>query len=134
MRDCLTGESMSEKIKSLIDRLGTEHRLSKEEWVTVFSEWDDEDRAYAAEKARALSLAQFGNKIFIRGIVEFSNICKNDCLYCGIRRSNTNAERYPSPRRRYSPAARRGMSTASAPLCCRAARTTEPTRRRGWRG
>ncbi|MBR6101946.1 MAG: [Ruminococcus sp.] len=85
---------MSEKIKSLIDRLGTEHRLSKEEWVTVFSEWDDEDRAYAAEKARALSLAQFGNKIFIRGIVEFSNICKNDCLYCGIRRSNTNAERY----------------------------------------
>ena len=94
MRDCLTGESMSEKIKSLIDRLGTEHRLSKEEWVTVFSEWDDEDRAYAAEKARAVSLAQFGNKIFIRGIVEFSNICKNDCLYCGIRRSNTNAERY----------------------------------------
>ena len=85
---------MSKEIRALIDKLGEEKKLSKPEWLTVFSGWDEEDRAYAAEKARAVSLGQFGNKIFIRGIVEFSNVCKNDCLYCGIRRSNTNAERY----------------------------------------
>ena len=36
----------------------------------------------------------YGNKVFLRGLIEFSNICHNDCLYCGIRRSNTKVKRY----------------------------------------
>ena len=44
--------------------------------------------------ARATALKQFGNKIFIRGLIEFTNYCKNDCYYCGIRCSNVSAERY----------------------------------------
>jgi biotin synthase len=36
----------------------------------------------------------YGNKIFIRGLIEISNICKNNCYYCGIRRSNSNCNRY----------------------------------------
>ena len=85
---------MSKRVIELIDKLESLHYLSHEEWVTVFSEWDEDDRKYAAQKARDISLGIYGNKIFIRGIVEFSNVCKNDCLYCGIRRSNTNAQRY----------------------------------------
>ena len=85
---------MSKKVKELIDKLEAQHSLSRAEWVTVFDEWDEDDRAYAADKARSISLSVYGNKIFIRGIVEFSNVCKNNCLYCGIRRSNTNAQRY----------------------------------------
>ena len=85
---------MDKTVKNLIGKLEEEHSLSREEWVSVFDGWDDSDKAYAAEKARAVSLRVYGNKIFIRGIVEFSNVCKNDCLYCGIRRSNTNAQRY----------------------------------------
>ena len=85
---------MTENLKQLIDKLETEHTLSKNEWITLFDNFDDETREYAAQKARAVSLENFGNKIYIRGIVEFSNVCKNDCYYCGIRCSNSNANRY----------------------------------------
>lgn len=46
--------------------------------------------AFARETAQSI----YGKRIFIRGLIEFSNYCKNDCLYCGIRRSNDNADRY----------------------------------------
>ena len=85
---------MSDRIKGLIDKLETEHTLKKEEWVELFDGYTDDSREYAAKKARGVSLENFGNKIYIRGIVEFSNVCKNDCLYCGIRASNKNAQRY----------------------------------------
>mgnify|MGYP002624103595 CR=1 FL=1 len=85
---------MGEKVKALIDKLNTDKQLGKDEWVCVFNEYDEDDRAYAAQLARELSLKKYGNKIFIRGIVEFSNYCKNDCIYCGIRRSNSCAQRY----------------------------------------
>ena len=85
---------MSERVRELIDKLVAERCLSREEWLSVFDGYDGDDRAYAAEKARQTSLKVFGNKIYIRGIVEFSNVCKNDCLYCGIRRSNSSAVRY----------------------------------------
>ena len=81
-------------IKALIDKLNEQKHLDKEEWVSVLSGFTDDDREYAADIARKISLEKYGNKIFIRGIVEFSNVCKNDCLYCGIRRSNTNVQRY----------------------------------------
>ena len=80
--------------KALIDKLNKEKHLEKEEWVTLLSGYTDDDRAYGAGIAREISTSRFGNKIFIRGIVEFSNVCKNDCYYCGIRRSNTNVQRY----------------------------------------
>jgi len=44
--------------------------------------------------ARMTTLKQFGNKIYIRGLIEFTNYCKNDCYYCGIRCSNNKAIRY----------------------------------------
>lgn len=80
--------------RSLIDRLEKEGELSKEELTTLISSYSSEDRIYAASKARAVSLHTFGNKIYFRGLIEISNYCKNDCFYCGIRRSNKNAERY----------------------------------------
>lgn len=46
------------------------------------------------QAARAVALKQFQNKIYIRGLIEFTNYCKNDCYYCGIRCSNNNANRY----------------------------------------
>lgn len=80
--------------RELIDKLNTEKALSKEEWVRLFSSFSEEDRLYAASIARAIADEHFGKKVYIRGIVEFSNYCKNDCFYCGIRCSNKNAERY----------------------------------------
>lgn len=80
--------------KELIDLLEKEHKLSRSQWIELLSDFDDEDKKYAAERARAISVKRFGKNIYIRGIVEFSNICKNDCLYCGIRKSNHNVQRY----------------------------------------
>ncbi|MBQ8967716.1 [FeFe] hydrogenase H-cluster radical SAM maturase HydE [Ruminococcus sp.] len=82
------------RVTELIDKLNEQKHLDKAEWVEVLENFTDEDREYAAGIARSISLGIYGNKIFIRGIVEFSNVCKNDCLYCGIRRSNTNVSRY----------------------------------------
>ncbi len=44
--------------------------------------------------ADAVRRANFGGAVFVRGLIEFTNYCKNDCYYCGIRRSNLNASRY----------------------------------------
>lgn len=81
-------------LKSLIDKLNENKQLEKNEWIRLLTDFTDDDRAYAAAVARGIRHEKFGNKIYIRGIVEFSNICKNDCHYCGIRRSNQNAMRY----------------------------------------
>ena len=77
-----------------IDRLNGEKRLSREDWTALLSTWNDSDREYAAGIARGLATARFGKDVFVRGIVEFSNVCRNDCLYCGIRKSNLKVERY----------------------------------------
>lgn len=78
----------------LIDKLNTEHALSKQEWIAVIDGYTPEIGAYVSEKARYWQHKYYGNKIFVRGLIEMTNYCKNDCYYCGIRKSNRNAERY----------------------------------------
>jgi len=77
-----------------IDILASAGTLPKGELVALLSSFSENDRLYAAEKARALSVSIFGKKIYSRGLVEISNYCRNDCYYCGIRKSNCNAFRY----------------------------------------
>lgn len=77
-----------------IDLLNQEKRLSPEVWNQLLSTWDDSDRIYAGELAGELARQRFGKKIYMRGIVEFSNCCRNDCYYCGLRRSNRALSRY----------------------------------------
>ena len=80
--------------RDIIRRLETEHDLSREEAVFLLNTLGDEDEKLLADAARKTALRQFGNKIFIRGLIEISSYCKNDCCYCGIRRSNHHAVRY----------------------------------------
>ncbi|MHC1721523.1 MAG: [FeFe] hydrogenase H-cluster radical SAM maturase HydE [Clostridiaceae bacterium] len=80
--------------RELIEKLNKTKALSLEEWTLLLDTFSDEDKAYAAEIAREITFLKYGNKIFFRGIIEFTNICKNDCLYCGIRRSNNCVSRY----------------------------------------
>jgi biotin synthase len=82
------------KAKELIDQLELHKILSKEDFVTLLSSMTNEDREYLSKKAQETSQRIFGNKIYTRGLIEFTNYCKNDCYYCGIRRSNQNVERY----------------------------------------
>lgn len=78
----------------LIDRLEKERTLSREQWVELFSRHDEEADKYLAKKARAAREAVYGKDIYVRALIEFTNYCKNDCYYCGIRRSNKKAHRY----------------------------------------
>lgn len=79
---------------ALIDKLAQNHSLSTHEYLTLLTTICDEEIAYLAKCARDVAQRIYGNKIFIRGLIEISNICKNDCYYCGIRKSNKNCERY----------------------------------------
>jgi biotin synthase len=85
---------MNEEMKQLADRLIAVHRLSVEEYEKLITGRDEELAEYLAKAAVAEQKRIYGNEIFVRGLLEISNICKNDCIYCGIRRSNRNCERY----------------------------------------
>ncbi len=54
----------------------------------------DDELEVLRKKAQKTALQSFGKSIYIRGLIELSSYCKNDCYYCGIRRSNKNAVRY----------------------------------------
>lgn len=85
---------MIEKAKSLIDFLSENHYLSEEEYLFLIKNRNEEIAEYLRQKAVNARKSVYGNKIFVRGLIEISNICKNDCFYCGIRSSNKNCDRY----------------------------------------
>ena len=76
----------------LIDILPTDRELSDEEWRFLIE--GDYDRQRLFDRADQVRRQHYGTDVYIRGLIEISSFCKNDCLYCGIRRSNANAERY----------------------------------------
>ena len=80
----------------LIETLKTKHILNTDEWMTLLDGLmeDAEASAYLQKEAQKISQLHFGNKVYIRGLIEFTNFCRNDCYYCGIRKSNCNAVRY----------------------------------------
>lgn len=79
--------------ETLIDKLRKNTFLSRDEYKLLI-ENRDKCAAYLFENARQVRDSVYGRKVFIRGLVEISNYCKNDCFYCGIRRSNSNVSRY----------------------------------------
>lgn len=85
---------MENKIFELINKLENKHSLTLEEYEYLIENKCDEATEILAEKARAVREENYGKAVYIRGLIEVSNICKNDCLYCGIRRSNKNCDRY----------------------------------------
>lgn len=82
------------KLFSLIEKLEKEKSLSLEEYQFLIENRNDEAAEMLKEKAVKIRKEIYGNKVFIRGLIEISNFCKNDCLYCGIRRSNKKCDRY----------------------------------------
>ncbi len=82
-------------IFDLTDKLKTERDLSDEEFKFLWDkELSAEEEEYLYNAADEVRKRVYGNDVYLRGLIEFTNYCKNDCFYCGIRRSNKNAERY----------------------------------------
>jgi len=82
------------ELKQLIDQLEKEQILAKDELIALIESRTQELSEYLFEKARRIRRENYGHDVYLRGLIEFTNYCKNDCYYCGIRRSNRNASRY----------------------------------------
>ena len=100
------------KAKKIIDKIDKKEKISYKDALTLLSSFEyDNDlnkkkldkkekieikelKKYLRDKARDKADKVFGKYIFMRGLIEFTNYCKNDCIYCGIRKSNKNVERY----------------------------------------
>lgn len=81
-------------MKQWIDKLRQERTLTPEEFRQLLTGCDAEILRYINKQAQEVALLHFGNKIYIRGLIEISNCCRNNCYYCGIRKGNPNIERY----------------------------------------
>ena len=82
-------------MKRLVDRLRLGGDLGPEDYAALLKGAAEGPLlAYAMQAAREVAVARFGTGIFIRGLIEITNYCRNDCYYCGIRRSNRRVERY----------------------------------------
>lgn len=83
-----------EELRTLIDKLHANRELTHDEYVFLLEKRNPSDTEYLRILAQEVAIQNYGRNIFLRGLIEVSNYCKNDCYYCGIRRSNRCADRY----------------------------------------
>lgn len=81
-------------LKYLIDKLKTQRSLTRDEWTALIGKRTPELARYLFELARKERHLHYGHDVYVRGLIEFTNYCRNDCLYCGIRKSNPHISRY----------------------------------------
>lgn len=81
-------------MKNLINQLFELEDLSNEKLLFLLNNLNEETKAYLFQKADEKRKSIYGKDVYMRGLIEFTNYCKNDCNYCGIRKSNLNADRY----------------------------------------
>ena len=79
--------------RNLVEKLKLNRCLSEEEFLYLLNN-QNEFKYELFKEARKITDNHFGKKLYVRGLLEISNICKNDCYYCGIRKSNKNIKRY----------------------------------------
>jgi len=79
---------------TIIEHIRETQDVTLEELRAILSTEDKESIEMLRKAAREVATEVYGNKIFMRGLVELSSFCRNDCLYCGLRRSNDQAVRY----------------------------------------
>ncbi|GAA0106957.1 [FeFe] hydrogenase H-cluster radical SAM maturase HydE [Clostridium tertium] len=82
------------QVKSIIDKLYESNNASGEELLFLLDNLNEDDKIYLVQKAHETRMKTYGDKVYMRGLIEFTNFCKKDCIYCGIRRSNKDADRY----------------------------------------
>ena len=82
------------KIREWVDQIREKQNITLEQLAGILSCDNESDIEHLHKAARQVTDEIYGNKVYIRGLIEFTNYCKNDCLYCGIRRSNKAADRY----------------------------------------
>ena len=80
--------------RGLADRLERDRDLSDDEFSYILLHDDPQFSEYLSAKARTVREKYYGKDVYLRGLIEFTNYCRNNCYYCGIRSGNKKAERY----------------------------------------
>lgn len=83
-----------ESLENFIEKLEKEHLLSKKEYMELIENCGEPERKKLATKASALREIYYKKEVYTRGLIEFTNFCKNNCYYCGIRAKNHLISRY----------------------------------------
>ena len=81
-------------MKRLIEKLERERCLTGAEFTALIENRSESLAAFLFERAVEARVMHYGKDVYVRGLIEFTNFCRNDCYYCGIRCSNRNAQRY----------------------------------------
>lgn len=81
------------QLKNILNKAYETHNLDIQEIVTLLNT-DDKNVHLLYQYADKVRQEFVGDEVFLRGLIEFSSYCKNDCFYCGLRKSNKNAQRY----------------------------------------
>ncbi len=82
------------EIYKIIDKLYKNNNASREELEFLLDNLNEDSKKYLIEKANLTRMKTYGDKVYLRGLIEFTNYCVRNCTYCGIRALNKNAERY----------------------------------------
>lgn len=90
----ITTFNVDKKFRKIVDGLEESHVADSEDYLYLLNNINDENRQYLSNAATRVKEKYYGKDVYIRGIVEFSNYCKQNCLYCGIRKDNINVNRY----------------------------------------
>lgn len=85
---------MNGRLRETAEALASGNRLSEEDFAFLIENRTPELAGFLAKEAVKVRRQIYGNAVYVRGLIEISNICKNDCFYCGIRASNKNCRRY----------------------------------------
>lgn len=80
--------------KDILSKIEQEQMISREELEELLTTTDQELIEELYRRARATAGKYYGKEIYLRGLIEFTNYCKNNCYYCGIRCGNEKAQRY----------------------------------------
>ncbi len=83
-----------DRVLLLLDKLANEHTLKYDEYLYILDNLDKNGLGYLLKLSRNITNQTYGKSVFMRGLIEFSNYCKQDCNYCGIRASNSKVLRY----------------------------------------
>lgn len=95
-------------INEIIQKLYDENNASNEELLYLLNNIDDNSKDFLLKKSHETSLNMYGNKVYMRGLIEFTNYCVRNCKYCGIRKANNKAERYRLSKEEILACARQG--------------------------
>lgn len=97
-------------MKEIVERLYKYNEVTAGEYLALLKCKDPETLELLYERARQTAQRQFGFKIYVRGLIEITNRCRNNCYYCGLRKGNTKLERYSLTREEILDCCRKGYA------------------------